>query len=156
MQVEKTPKNTTTTANDTPAAPYTAHISSITFTGGFDRVHSWRRSKVESHPDAARLLLHEQGHLDIAESGRRRLADLPLSALPEGHGPTMNDAVEDLKARMSVWFGAESARIKIRQLQYDMETEFSTKKDKQQEWNDLLAREITQTAPNQVTTIASR
>lgn len=123
---------------------YTVSVSGITFSGGFDYAHSWRRSKTISHPDALCLLRHEQGHLDIAESGRRRLEALPLSALPVGHGSTLNEAVEDLRGRMADWFRAEAAQIKTRQLQYDAETSNALNKNVQQKWNDLLTRELIQ------------
>ena len=141
-KVEKTPKDAPCPEDQTAPFPFTARVSRITFSGGFDRVHSWRRSAATQHPDAPRLLAHEQGHLDIAEAGRRRLETLPLSDYPEGHGLTASDAASDLKARMTLWFRAESARINIRQLQYDMETEFSTKKTAQAQWSERLTGEL--------------
>ena len=143
MQLERGAKN----AQGEVVAPYAAHVSNIAFNGGFDPAHSWRKSGIENHPDATRLLAHEQGHLNIAEIGRRQLEATPLSALPEGRGETMQAAIQDLQAKLSVWYSAQSAQITARQLRYEADTDHSTQKGKQAEWSALLAREIDATNP---------
>ena len=141
-RTEKTDKSAACVAGQDAPYPFTARVSRMEFSGGFDCVHSWRRSDVLAHPDAAHLLAHEQGHLDIAEAGRLRLEKLPMTVYPEGHGMTQSEAASDLRAHLTLWFRAELARINIRQLQYDMETEFSTKKNTQREWNARLTAEL--------------
>lgn len=123
---------------------YTATITQITFSGGFDKTKSWRRSNIKNNPA---LLAHEQGHLDLNEIKRRQLQTSPLSSFPVGRGATMNDALADLSAHLGEWFRGEVFSLRTRQIQYDTETNFGTGKKGQKIWSEQIANEVAPAPP---------
>jgi hypothetical protein len=119
---------------------FEAIVLKITFTGGFDRTKSWRRSSVSL--DDAQLLEHEQGHLDINELKVRQLQALGLIDLPTGRGSTAKAALNDLNARLTAFQREQRQDMDRTQKRYDAETRFGTDQDQQHVWSARLRQAL--------------
>gem|GEM_PF-1967645 len=105
-----------------------ARITEWKVRSGFNRNKSWRKSWFK---DVERLLLHEQGHLDINELHSRRLARMHLDELPTGTGNTSEEAVDDLKSKLKGLSAKFSKDDQAEQDTYDAETAHGTNKSGQ-------------------------
>jgi hypothetical protein len=119
---------------------FEAMVVRITFSGGFDRARSWRRSNIT--PDDTRLLEHEQGHLDINELKARQLRTLRPTDLPVGQGKTRIEALKDLYARLAAFQRRQTRDVDGVQKGYDAETRFGTDGDVQARWTERLRRAL--------------
>lgn len=98
----------------------------------FDKAKSWVRVKNNL------VLGHEQGHFDIAEIHARKL-NRELKAY-KFNSRTVSEDVNAIYDRiMKQHHSAQS--------EYDRETDFSRKKDKQEEWLGKIEKELTLLEP---------
>lgn len=125
------------------ATTFSASVASITFTGGFDRARSWRRSSVAESNSV--LLEHEQGHLDINELKLRQLKNLHVTELPMGRGKTAKAALDDLDSRLKKSYQWHLDDLEKTQIRYDRETNYGTRLDPQRDWSARLQRAISAT-----------
>lgn len=93
----------------------------------FDKTKSWVRVKNNL------VLGHEQGHFDIAEIHARKL-NKELKAY-KFNSRTVSDDVNAIYERVMKQHHAA-------QNEYDRETDFSRKKDKQEEWLGKIEKEL--------------
>ena len=99
-----------------------ARITGWHVRSGFNRNKSSRKSWLK---DAERLVLHEQGHLDINELHSRRFAQMKLEELPVGEGQTSEEALEDLRSKLRDLSANVSKENQMEQDAYDAETSHS-------------------------------
>ena len=107
---------------------FIARITEWRVRSGFNRNKSSRKSWFK---DVERLVIHEQGHLDINELHSRRLAHLTLEQLPVGEGETSNEALEDLRRKVNELSDKTSKEDQTEQDAYDAETSHGTNGSKQ-------------------------
>ncbi|MBS1946140.1 MAG: DUF922 domain-containing protein [Bacteroidetes bacterium] len=93
----------------------------------FDKNKSWGRVKNDY------ILLHEQGHFDIAEIYARRLC----KAFREYH-----PNVQSAKNEVATIYEKTMDKLSKAQKQYDLETGFSINKEKQIEWQRKIEGEL--------------
>jgi len=122
---------------------YVATVTQMRVVSEFDPARSFRRSYLGSDPD--RILQHEQGHLDINEIYANRMRQIPLSAWPIGHGPTAQEAIDDLEYRVKSYFDRTLAQEHRDQETYDRETDHSRRLEMQQLWTKHIQKLLHQT-----------
>jgi hypothetical protein len=105
-----------------------AQITEWSFRSGFDRNQSSRKSWFK---EVARLLPHEQGHLDINELYSRRLARMELDKLPIGEGAGADEAGKDLKIKLKALAAKASKDDQTEQDAYDARTAHGTNQPRQ-------------------------
>ena len=105
-----------------------ARITEWRVRSGFNRNKSSRKSWFK---DVERLVVHEQGHLDINELHSRRLAHMTLAELPVGEGETSKEALDDLRNKVSALSDKTSKEDQTEQDAYDAETSHGTNRVKQ-------------------------
>lgn len=106
----------------------TARITEWRVRSGFNRNKSSRKSWFK---DVERLVIHEQGHLDINELHSRRLAHMKLEQLPVGEGETKEEALADLRSKVATLSDKTSKEDQTEQDAYDAETSHGTNRVKQ-------------------------
>ena len=117
---------------------YWSKVTSVTVRSGIDLNRTWRWSGLTA-ADMAKLLPHEQGHLDINEIEARRLRAIPLSGWPAGTGTTRSAAEADLRRKLQAIFDQAIQRVQSRNRQYDQETRHGIVQEEQERWNKILA-----------------
>jgi hypothetical protein len=105
-----------------------ARITEWRVRSGFNRNKSSRKSWFK---DVERLVIHEQGHLDINELHSRRLAHMKLEQLPVGEGRTSEAALADLRSKVTELSDKTSKEDQAEQDSYDAETSHGTNRVKQ-------------------------
>jgi hypothetical protein len=105
-----------------------ARITEWRVRSGFNRNKSSRKSWLK---DVERLVLHEQGHLDINELHSRRLAQMKLGELPVGEGQTAREALDDLRSKLKNLSAKVSKDNQLEQDAYDAETSHSKNRSRQ-------------------------
>jgi hypothetical protein len=105
-----------------------ARITEWRVRSGFNRNKSSRKSWFK---DVERLVIHEQGHLDINELHSRRLAHMTLEQLPVGGGKTSEEALADLRSKVTELSDKTSKEDQAEQDSYDAETSHGTNRVKQ-------------------------
>ena len=105
-----------------------ARITEWRVRSGFNRNKSSRKSWFK---DVERLVIHEQGHLDINELHSRRLAHMTLEQLPAGEGKTSEEALADLRSKVLELSDKTSKEDQAEQDSYDAETSHGTNRVKQ-------------------------
>jgi hypothetical protein len=118
-----------------------AHITEWNVRSGFDRNQSSRKSWFK---DVARLLPHEQGHLNINELYSRRLANMTLDKLPIGEGATAGEAADDLRIKLKALAAKVSKDDQTEQDAYDARTAHGTNQSKQKEATAALQERLRQ------------
>ena len=105
-----------------------ARITEWRVRSGFNRNKSSRKSWFK---DVERLVIHEQGHLDINELHSRRLAHMELEDLPVGKGETSREALEDLRKKVMELSDESSKENQTEQDAYDAETSHGKDRSRQ-------------------------
>jgi hypothetical protein len=105
-----------------------ARITEWRVRSGFNRNKSSRKSWFK---DVERLVIHEQGHLDINELHSRHLAHMKLEQLPVGEGTTSAEALDDLRSKVTELSNKTSKEDQTEQDAYDAETSHGTNRSKQ-------------------------
>jgi len=116
-----------------------AFVSKWTVDSGFDRTKSSRKAWFH---DFAKVLPHEQGHLDINEIFSRRLAKIDLNRLPVGEGSSRNEASNDLAHRLKILAEDVSRDAQAAQNAYDAQTRHGADEKKQNEAAILIEAEL--------------
>jgi predicted secreted Zn-dependent protease len=99
------------------------HITEWSVRSGFNRNRSWRKNWSKT---VAKLLPHEQGHLDINELHVREVASMELVMLPVGEGENAEEAVKDLKVKLKALATKVSKDDQTEQDAYDAKTAHGT------------------------------
>ena len=107
---------------------FIARVTEWRIRSGFNRNKSSRKSWFK---DVERLVVHEQGHLDINELHSRRLAHMKLEQLPVGEGETKEAALADLRSKVMKLSERTSKEDQAEQDAYDAETSHGTNRSKQ-------------------------
>ena len=105
-----------------------ARITEWRVRSGFNRNKSSRKSWFK---DVERLVIHEQGHLDINELHSRHLAHMKLEQLPVGEGETKEEALADLRSKVATLSDKTSKEDQTEQDAYDADTSHGTNRVKQ-------------------------
>jgi hypothetical protein len=102
----------------------------------FNRKESWALDNVKENPHAEenqRLLRHEKGHFNLEEVYARKLR----KALSELKDPCKNPPEETKKKIEEL-----AKQLNDEQGRYDNETEHGTNKDKQEEWEKKIQKDL--------------
>jgi hypothetical protein len=99
----------------------------------FTKSKSWSKKERQS----VALLQHEQLHFDITELYARKLKE----------ELERNKYTENYKSEIAEIFNIKKRELKQMEDKYDEETNHSQNKEKQQEWENYVAKELSKSTP---------